>query len=1083
MSDLQKEREIPVFTVWKNNAILKNIFLINSPPILDYNSNSNKISNINQDFEETLLVGRHPDCDIRLEHPSISRFHLRIHSLPASKSLFLTDLSSVHGTWVSDKRIEPDNRTMVKEGDSLRIGGSSRVYKLHWIPLSQAYDVSKSFIPPLDFVEQQEDEDEIIKVSFSVLAHVLIFQVILAVVGVNEISEGLKDEESRNTDNISDDIIKGLEALVFCDDDDQMVEEKVFPQSPPLQPQKLVSVKNELIDLAVSDFQGLESLCLDEISIRYENFESEGVEPVAPTLEGLMPLLGDISQELEQKDEDVESMDSMLEGLVPLFMGENWEWIGLEENYRPCPTEDLSQLSEDGHPVLEDLGASLLEESSQHMSQEATSLTPLMPEAMEFSALENVKGLDASFLDENSQCLAEKSAPSAPLMPGYMEFPTQFNVDNMTAEGRQESEPGILGEDMKNDETGLCSRVLEGLDVSFFDEMSPCAAQKAASSAPLLPGHMEYATQVSVDNMIAEGTQEFVPEILGEDFQDSAWSFWTAGSLQSTECDHPVMENENTEVISKKEVSDSSDVNFSDVNSSNKENGNTQLWSFWSGKMGVESVCSALSDIEPFSEAENKSMTNGYLSSSFNSLKSQKSAHSFWSGRGKLESIGFSLSDAESLSASENESCGDGYQSPKSLSSVKGRFGSPLMASDQNPVDSIWSRRGKLDSTPQVLTTHKSEEEVFTPDKRNFSATTHKSMRKFAVLKEISNSSSGKSPLLKMNRSLNSHNENFMSPFSDKENYSPRSRQKQKTASRASANRVESLKLKERKGRRLPFQSLLADSPQKSVSGCHIAEAETENGTCVNGVACKGKCVTEEPRQWNMVVDTTTLLNKESRKALQLLEGLKGTRLIIPRIVITELASLKRHVSFFRRNTEVQSALEWIQECMLRTGWWIHVQNSTEEGRPVAPTPPASPHHSQFFAFSGFESQREPFSPTVEDDVLDYALGFRKNNHDGQLVLLSNDVTMKIKAMAEGIICETGDEFRESLVNPFSERFMWTDSSPRGQTWSCADDFVLKQKFYPNSLKLTPKSRENVKGLKLILLHNSRYHEQVTAVR
>lgn len=35
---------------------------------------------------------------------------------------------------------------------------------------------------------------------------------------------------------------------------------------------------------------------------------------------------------------------------------------------------------------------------------------------------------------------------------------------------------------------------------------------------------------------------------------------------------------------------------------------------------------------------------------------------------------------------------------------------------------------------------------------------------------------------------------------------------------------------------------------------------------------------------WDMIVDTTSLVNKESRKALQLLQGLKGTRLIIPRL-------------------------------------------------------------------------------------------------------------------------------------------------------------------------------------------------------
>lgn len=63
---------------------------------------------------------------------------------------------------MSGKRINPDVRTRLNEDDTLRIGGSSRVYKLQWIPLSQAYDVSNPFVPPLDFVEPQEDEEEVI---------------------------------------------------------------------------------------------------------------------------------------------------------------------------------------------------------------------------------------------------------------------------------------------------------------------------------------------------------------------------------------------------------------------------------------------------------------------------------------------------------------------------------------------------------------------------------------------------------------------------------------------------------------------------------------------------------------------------------------------------------------------------------------------------------------------------------------------------------------------------------------------------------------------------------------------------------
>jgi hypothetical protein len=80
----EEEIKIPVFTVIKNGAILKNIFIVNKPPS----------PSISQDYEETLIVGRHPDCDITLTHPSISRFHLQIHSNPSNQHVSLIDLSS-----------------------------------------------------------------------------------------------------------------------------------------------------------------------------------------------------------------------------------------------------------------------------------------------------------------------------------------------------------------------------------------------------------------------------------------------------------------------------------------------------------------------------------------------------------------------------------------------------------------------------------------------------------------------------------------------------------------------------------------------------------------------------------------------------------------------------------------------------------------------------------------------------------------------------------------------------------------------------------------------------------------------------
>lgn len=238
--------------------------------------------------------------------------------------------------------------------------------------------------------------------------------------------------------------------------------------------------------------------------------------------------------------------------------------------------------------------------------------------------------------------------------------------------------------------------------------------------------------------------------------------------------------------------------------------------------------------------------------------------------------------------------------------------------------------------------------------------------------------------------------------------------------------------------------------------------------------------------------------------------------------VIRELDCLNRRGSLFRRTTEASLALEWIEECMLNTRWWIHVQSSIEEGEQTAPTPPASPHSHFTESNGGFPfwtTSSASFSPTSEDHIIDYALFNRRLYNNGQLTLVSNDLSLKIKAMAEvhntfsrlwfcaynvtyvylcifknswswnhisvcfqGLICETAQEFRNSLVNPFSERFLWADSSPRGQTWSVIDDVELKDKYYRSPSKKSSKG-ESTKGLKLILVHNSQNGQNSWPIR
>lgn len=115
-----------------------------------------------------------------------------------------------------------------------------------------------------------------------------------------------------------------------------------------------------------------------------------------------------------------------------------------------------------------------------------------------------------------------------------------------------------------------------------------------------------------------------------------------------------------------------------------------------------------------------------------------------------------------------------------------------------------------------------------------------------------------------------------------------------------------------------------------------------------------------------------------------------------------------RRASFLSRMTEASAALQWIEECMATTKWWIHVQSSAEESSLVPPTPRASAHW--FSEDRGaFSVGSIPFSPctlqeivtpTAADHILESALFF-KQTKSGQFVLLSDDVTLKIKAMAE----------------------------------------------------------------------------------
>ncbi|KAJ8551265.1 hypothetical protein K7X08_000635 [Anisodus acutangulus] len=793
---IEEEKKIPVFTVLKNGAILKSIFLLDNPTIQE---------------TEILVVGRHPDCNITLENPSISRFHLRIHSKPSHHSLSVTDLSSVHGTWISGKKIESGVRVELKEVDRMQLGGSSRVYRLHWVPISHAYEMGNSFVPPL---------------------------------GESESDESTQEEQHQDESGFS------------------------------LQNDQIPKEDDDMVQSLDSSFSGMSSF--------------PRVRSLTPPA---LPMLEQISSPFPDK---YEAANQNLTGNIH----EEGKISFLQPAYQPNKENNATE-NADGTPPR----------SQQRCSSIQTGRDRAMNE----------------------------------------------NIDMETE--------------------------VESLNLEIAGIKS-----------------------VSKDHF-ASGNKDNEEDVFTPDKENHTPSSLFLGSMKQS------CLSEMTNRSDRKSVLSNMDDNDEEIFTLDKEN------------------------MTP----ETRRMR---------SMKKMGSQH--------------------------------GIKHPKPFKSSSLKLG-------------VEPKKEKLGSTAKSTQSNMDEndEEIFTPDKENMTPGTRlmRSMKKIGKLEDLKHLESFKFSL--GNAVDPVFHQNGITSSSEEDNLTDKVLEERKSTILASRSlaRSEVNTVKNRMDR-VPFQSLLVNSPGKTSSispqeGNKFSDNPMKRPRTKEACPFSNERVMEQ-KTWTIVVDTGSLLNKESRKSLQLLQGLKGTYLIIPRTVIRELDCMKRRASLFRRTTEVSAALEWIEDCMVNAKSCIHVQSCAEETRAVAPTPPATATLSLFseengmfpvgsLQFSPHNSGLMEFaSPTAEDHILEYALFFKRTNRNGQLILLSNDLAMKIKAMVEGLNCETAEQFHRSLVNPFSERFPWKDSSPRGRTSSCEDDFVLRETYYHHGPPTkASKLGEAAKGLKLILLHNS----------
>ncbi|RDX97875.1 FHA domain-containing protein PS1, partial [Mucuna pruriens] len=982
----EEEARVPVLTVLKNSAILKNIFIV-----LDHDNE-----------DQTVLIGRHPDCNIVLTHPSVSRFHLRIRSNPSSQTLSLVDLASVHGTWVRGRKLEPGLSQELKEGDTFTLGVSTRLYRLCWLPLPLTqFDV---FVP-----QQQQKYFEQGGIS--------------------------KDENLEHT---------------------------VEHESPVA--------------------EGIVSLCCDEEGKSHSEDETFGVlngteTPCFPTNSGSENILCD-SQNRVLLPPYVQSVDELdntkkIEACPELEMpGETNLFCTLREylTHNIClPVVEAIQGTKMQQfqaphdaftgqlPSLEMLWSSLPANIDPvSFDEKDVAEVTVIPKESEFGCCEEDNDKDEDILtaggrifnSENTCLIVDGDIPDSKFH--QIEVVEEISVDSVPdgekqAECKEEYESKLQDLNAKSccEEGYSLDEIVEDNGNKCIKNIDPASSdEKGLAAVTVILTESEFGCTLR-DN-------ERIEDILAE-----SRIINSENTFLLDEEAIPVTKFQLIEIVEEVAVDSISD-------GVKEDKCGKELKSKLQASLNAKSCQEQGNTVDEIAEDTGKKCASRVVESPNSSM---------------LQEVVLNITV-------EN-------QTPQSLAAVTGCSGRGILDSHVEPTEksstfgNIWLRRGKAASAPQVQATKSrfistskvgtefklsnvkdvinnpmpkdlssvfdEEEETFTPSKENLSPNTYHLlfMRKKGKLEETKNSNSQRSQNSKAKSSHNIYSAKRLSTVSNKVNQTPKVAQERKTQRKPLkclinlAHDQDVMEFKKNRVERVACQSLMnSGGNRKSGTSGLVSAAKSIDGASICGQISNkhtkpSHIDREQKRSWDMVVDTASLLNKESRKALQLLQGLKGTHLIIPRLVIRELSSMKQQFRIFRRSSEASLALEWIEECMEKTRWWIHIQSSMEECMLTAPTSPQTKFIEDSWAF-----------PTVEDHILDCALQYRRKDNVGQFVLLSDNVTLKIKSMAKGLLCETVQQFRQSLVNPFSERFRWPKSSPRGLTWSCQDDLVLRNKYY-----------------------------------
>ncbi|KAI8884405.1 SMAD/FHA domain-containing protein [Backusella circina FSU 941] len=138
-----------------------------SESIFDYSvevlKNGASIETIQGPKKEFITIGRLPICDMPMEHPSISRYHAIIQ-FNTDGEAFLYDMNSAHGTLINKKAAPSRQYVLLKPGDQLRFGESTRICifesKKPYDPEAELEEKKKEYLRQKLARAKAENEDQ-----------------------------------------------------------------------------------------------------------------------------------------------------------------------------------------------------------------------------------------------------------------------------------------------------------------------------------------------------------------------------------------------------------------------------------------------------------------------------------------------------------------------------------------------------------------------------------------------------------------------------------------------------------------------------------------------------------------------------------------------------------------------------------------------------------------------------------------------------------------------------------------------------------------------------------------------------------